>query len=75
MRTNDPVLVTGASGYIAGRLIPRLLAAGYPVRCMTRRVSGIASRPWFSQVETVEADATQPTHSPLLLKAFTALIT
>lgn len=68
MRTNDPVLVTGASGYIAGRLIPRLLAAGYPVRCMTRRVSGIASRPWFSQVETVEADATQPHSLPSALE-------
>ena len=29
-------LVTGASGYIGGRLVPELLAAGIPVRCMAR---------------------------------------
>ena len=29
-------LVTGASGYIGGRLVPELLAAGHPVRCMAR---------------------------------------
>ena len=26
----DPILVTGATGYVGGRLIPALLAAGYP---------------------------------------------
>ena len=36
MAMDKPILVTGASGYIAGRLIPRLLEAGYPVRCMAR---------------------------------------
>ncbi|MBT8203176.1 MAG: NAD-dependent epimerase/dehydratase family protein, partial [Acidimicrobiia bacterium] len=30
------ILVTGATGYIGGRLIPRLLELGYRVRCMTR---------------------------------------
>ena len=30
------VLVTGATGYIGGRLIPRLLAEGHVVRAMTR---------------------------------------
>ncbi len=30
------VLVTGASGYIGGRLVPRLLENGYRVRCLVR---------------------------------------
>ena len=31
-----PVLVTGATGYVGGRLVPRLLEAGYGVRCVAR---------------------------------------
>jgi len=34
--TRPLVLVTGATGYIGGRLYPRLLEAGYPVRCLVR---------------------------------------
>jgi uncharacterized protein YbjT (DUF2867 family) len=30
------VLVAGATGYIGGRLVPRLLAAGHPVVCLAR---------------------------------------
>ena len=30
------VLVTGATGYIGGRLVPRLIAAGHRVRCLVR---------------------------------------
>jgi uncharacterized protein YbjT (DUF2867 family) len=33
---SGPVLVTGATGYIGGRLIPALLEAGYRVRAMAR---------------------------------------
>ncbi|MFC1516454.1 NAD-dependent epimerase/dehydratase family protein, partial [Thermodesulfobacteriota bacterium] len=32
----DAVLVTGATGYVGGRLVPRLLAAGYRVKAMGR---------------------------------------
>ena len=28
------ILVTGATGYVGGRLFPRLLEAGYDVRCL-----------------------------------------
>ena len=53
------VLVTGASGYIGGRLVPRLLAAGHQVRCMARDPSRVAGRPWHG-VELVAGDALDP---------------
>ncbi|WP_406314175.1 SDR family oxidoreductase [Streptosporangium sp. NBC_01639] len=53
-------LVTGATGYIGGRLVPELLAAGHEVRCMVRSVSRLRDQPWASRVETAEADATDP---------------
>ena len=34
------VLVTGATGYIGGRLVPALLAAGHAVRCFARDPGG-----------------------------------
>jgi uncharacterized protein YbjT (DUF2867 family) len=40
------ILVTGATGYIGGRLVPRLLAAGYRVRCLVRCARKVAARPW-----------------------------
>ncbi len=51
-------LVTGATGYIGGRLVPRLLAHGYPVRCMTRSAARLSGAPWRDDVEIAEADAT-----------------
>ena len=45
------VLVTGATGYIGGRLIPHLLAAGHRVRVLVRDESRIAGRPWLQSVE------------------------
>ena len=50
-------LVTGASGYIGGRLVPELLAAGYPVRCMAREPGKLADRPWSGDIEIAAADA------------------
>ena len=40
------VLVTGATGYIGGRLVPRLLAAGHRVRCLTRNPERLEGRDW-----------------------------
>ncbi|MGE3171564.1 MAG: SDR family oxidoreductase [Planctomycetota bacterium] len=57
--TDDrPVLVTGATGYIGGRLVPRLLAAGHRVRCAVRSPQKLASRPWHGdpRVEVVACD-------------------
>ncbi len=41
-----PVFVTGATGYVGGRLVPRLLDAGHPVRCYARSPRKIDQRPW-----------------------------
>jgi len=52
------ILVTGATGYVGGRLVPRLLEAGYRVRCVARSAPKLAARPWAGdpRVEIVEAD-------------------
>ena len=50
-------LVTGASGYIGGRLVPELLAAGYAVRCMARDPEKLSDRPWSGDVDIAVADA------------------
>src|ERR1700760_3307236 len=49
-------LVTGASGYIGGRLVPELLSAGYAVRCMARDPAKLSDRPWSGEVEIAAAD-------------------
>jgi len=50
-------LVTGVTGYIGGRLVPELLAAGFRVRAMARRPEQLRDRPWIDDVEIVQADA------------------
>jgi uncharacterized protein YbjT (DUF2867 family) len=50
------VLVTGATGYIGGRLVPRLVAAGHDVRVLVRRPERLRDVPWASDVEIVEGD-------------------
>lgn len=50
------VLVTGATGYIGGRLVPSLLAAGHEVRCLTRDPKRLAQDPWRDLVEVVQGD-------------------
>ncbi|MCX6067044.1 MAG: SDR family oxidoreductase [Chloroflexi bacterium] len=56
---NKLILVTGASGYVGGRLIPRLLEAGYTVRVLARDPARLQGRPWLERVEVVQGDATQ----------------
>ncbi len=38
-RANRTILVTGATGYVGGQLVPRLLERGYRVRCLVRGAS------------------------------------
>ena len=51
-------VVTGATGYVGGRLIPELLAAGHEVRVMVRHPERLRDFPWIDQVEVAVADAT-----------------
>ena len=54
------VLVTGATGYIGGRLIPRLLETGVSVHCLVRDRERLRGKGWFDEVEVAEADVLLP---------------
>ena len=58
--TRRLILVTGATGYIGGRLVPRLLAAGNRIRCLVRDSSRLEGRSWHHEVEIVTGDVFQP---------------
>lgn len=49
-------VVTGATGYIGGRLVPQLLKAGHRVRCVVRNPDKLRDVPWRAQVEVASAD-------------------
>lgn len=50
------VLVTGATGYIGGRLVPRLLEAGHTVRVFVRTPRKLQDVPWHDDVEITAGD-------------------
>ena len=54
--TSKPILVTGTTGYIGGRLVPLLLAQGHRVRCLARDPDRLRGRDWVGQVEVVAGD-------------------
>jgi uncharacterized protein YbjT (DUF2867 family) len=57
MANNDVcILVTGATGYVGSRLIPRLLEAGYSVRVLVRDHQRLQGRSWLPGVEVTEGD-------------------
>ncbi|MBS3780712.1 MAG: NAD(P)H-binding protein, partial [Desulfovermiculus sp.] len=45
---DGPILVLGATGYVGGRLVPRLLDLGYRVRAGARSVAKLSCRPYSS---------------------------
>ena len=65
--TSPLILVTGATGYIASRLIPRLLDSGYLVRCLARQPLRLKGRSWFRHVEVMQGDVTVPSTLPAVM--------
>ena len=55
---SEPVLVTGSTGYVGGRLVPKLLESGHRIRVMGRSLSKLKCRPWAAEpgIEMAQAD-------------------
>lgn len=62
MSEKQRILVLGASGYVGGRLTPRLLEMGYTVRAGARSVRKLACRPFAAHpnLELAEVDVLDP---------------
>ncbi len=52
------VLITGATGYIGGRLAPRLVEEGHRVRVVVRSPEKLRDVPWHDSVEIKRGDLT-----------------
>jgi uncharacterized protein YbjT (DUF2867 family) len=50
------VLVTGATGYVGGRLVPKLLDEGHTVRILAREPHRLEGVPWREAVEIMQGD-------------------
>ena len=60
----ERIALTGATGYIGGRLAPALLASGYALRCLVRTPAKLQEREWarnpgveIRQTDLMDADA------------------
>ncbi|MFZ0531471.1 MAG: NAD(P)H-binding protein, partial [Propionicimonas sp.] len=61
------IAVAGATGYIGGRLVPRLLQEGHEVVCLARNPGKLDGRPWRHQVEVRHADVLRAESLPAAL--------
>ena len=67
------MLLTGATGFIGGRLLPALDAAGFSVRCLVRPGERlVVRRPLARQPEVVAADLLDPASLPAALAGMDA---
>lgn len=71
MTIRQHLLVTGATGYVGGRLIPLLLEAGHQVRVLTRDPARLQGRAWLPQVEVVQGDVLQADTLPAAMQGIT----
>ena len=46
MSDSERVAIAGVTGYIGGRLAPRLIEHGYAIRCLVRAPAKLQNRPW-----------------------------
>jgi uncharacterized protein YbjT (DUF2867 family) len=59
--SQDPIiLVTGSTGYVGGRLVPRLLASRRRVRVLVRDPRRLEGREWARHVDVVAGDVLRP---------------
>jgi len=65
--TKPKILLTGATGYVGGRLLRALQGAAYPVRCLARQPQFLASRV-DPQTEIVTGDCLDAA-TPSLVRA------
>jgi uncharacterized protein YbjT (DUF2867 family) len=54
------ILVTGATGYVGGRLVPKLLERGHEVTVVVRNHTRLSDVPWRDQVTVIEGDLQNP---------------
>ena len=60
MSETKSILVTGATGYVGGNLVPRLLQEGYRVRVLVRDAEKLGSKSWAREVEVIIGDVFEP---------------
>ena len=73
MADSKSILVTGATGYVGGRLVPRLLEAGHRVRCLVRDPARLQGRTWLPHVEVVSGDVLRPQSLPDAMRGVDAV--
>ena len=56
---NYRILVTGATGYVGGRLVPELIKEGYYIRCLARNPEKVKGRNW-KNIDVVKGDVLKP---------------
>ena len=61
---SERILLTGATGYLGGRLAPRLLDRGYHVRCLVRDPDRLSGHGWEDRTEIVQGDVLEPDTLP-----------
>lgn len=66
--SSSTILVTGATGYVGGRLVPCLLREGYTVRCFVRDADRLHAQPWSDEVEVAVGDALEADTVPPAMK-------